>query len=62
MGVTMADTTAYPTEEEINDVQNRAFEAIDMGETKFPGMTYEQGVYAAICWLRGNYDDEPLAE
>ena len=30
-----------------------------MGETKYPGMTYEQGVKAAIEWLQG-YGENPM--
>jgi hypothetical protein len=30
--------------------------------TKFPGMTYEEGVRAAIDWITGNSDDYPMDE
>lgn len=48
------------TEEEINDLLNKCVDAEDTGESKYPGMTYEQGIKAAIEWLTGNTDDNPL--
>lgn len=48
------------TEEEINDLLNKCAEAEDTGESKYPGMTYENGIAAAINWLTGNTDDNPL--
>lgn len=38
------------TQEEIDDVLNTCAEALDSG-SKFPGMSYEEGVEAAIRWL-----------
>ena len=48
------------TEEEIDDVLNRAAEAEDAGKTQWPGMTYEQGVAAALHWAVGNQDNNPM--
>jgi len=36
---------------EIDTVLNQCAEAFDRGGSKYPGMTYEQGVEAAIRWL-----------
>jgi len=47
------------TDDEINDVLNKTFEGIDQG-TKWPGMSYEQGVQAALDWLFGSIDDNPM--
>lgn len=52
-------TTIIPTEKEIDTLLNDCKDAEDLGETRFPGMTYEQGVYAGIEWLRGN-EPHPL--
>jgi len=43
-----------PSEEMIDDVLNQCSEAADEGRSKFPGMTYEQGVEAALQWTRGD--------
>ena len=48
-----------PTENEINNVLNECAEREDLGETKYPGMTYEQGVRNAIEWLQG-YGENPM--
>ena len=49
------------TEEEINDVLNKAVEGVD-GGSKWPGMSYEQGVQETIDWLTGNSDHNPMEE
>jgi hypothetical protein len=43
-----------PTEDQINDVLNQCSEAADEGRSKFPGMTYEQGVEAGVKWMQGD--------
>lgn len=48
------------TEKEINQLLNECDEAEDMGTTKFPGMTYEQGIKEAIEWLSGDSNCYPL--
>jgi hypothetical protein len=45
---------ARPTESEIDDVLNQCMETADNGGSKFPGMSYEQGVQAALEWMRGD--------
>lgn len=49
------------TVEEIDGVLNKAVEAMDEG-TKWPGMSYEEGVRAGIDWILGNIDDNPMAD
>ena len=48
--------------DQIDEVLNWAVEAENKGGSKFPGMTYEQGVRAAIDWLVGNTSDRPDAD
>lgn len=48
-----------PTDDEIDDVLNRCAQAQDEGESICPGASYEQGVAAAIEWLRLD-GDNPL--
>lgn len=46
--------------EDVDDLLNEVQDFIERGTTKFSGMTYEQGVEAAIRWLRGDCDDRPM--
>lgn len=43
-----------PSQDDIDDVLNRCSEATDDGRSIFPGMSYEQGVEAAIRWMQGD--------
>lgn len=49
------------TQEEIDEVLNKAADGMDDG-SKWPGMSYEQGVDAAIRWLTGESEDNPMDE
>lgn len=49
------------TDSEIDDVLNDANDSIDEGTSRWPGMTYEQGVAAALNWI-ANDDDAPFEE
>lgn len=44
------------TEFEIRELLNN----IDTTIEKFPAMTYEQGVEAALSWVLGETDDTPM--
>lgn len=44
---------------EIERVQNWAIGAMDSGNSKFPGMSYEEGILATLDWLFGMIDDAP---
>lgn len=46
-----------PKQEEIDEQLNKAADATDEGRSNWPGMTYEEGVAAAIRWMIG--DDTP---
>lgn len=50
------------TEDEVDDVMNTCSEAIDSGDSNFEGMTYEQGVQAALDWVLGRTEDHPFPE
>jgi hypothetical protein len=39
------------TEEEINKLVDEANDIIDERGSKFPGMSYEEGIVAALTWL-----------
>ncbi len=53
--------TIERTEQQINELLDKALEAFDKG-TNYPGMSYEQGILDAIYWLTGQTDDDPLSE
>lgn len=50
-----------PTEEEMDEVLNWCADSDDEGQSNFSGMTYEQGVSAAIRWIRED-GERPDAE
>jgi len=50
------------TEDEIEDVRDLCMEQESAGSSRWPGMTYEQGVAAAIAWLLGENDHNPMEE
>jgi hypothetical protein len=47
-------------QEEIDEQINQAMERFDMGRSKFPNMSYEEGVREALEWVTGNSDDAPM--
>jgi len=51
-----------PTPKEIAEQLNLAYEQIDEGSTKYPGMTYEEGVRDIIDWMQGDSDTPPLGQ
>jgi hypothetical protein len=51
--------TINRTTAEIDRVRNWAVEAEAEGVRHFPGMSYEDGVAAAIDWLVGDRDEAP---
>lgn len=49
------------SEQEIVDVMNKAADGFDNG-TKWPGMSYEEGVLQALQWLFGETNDNPMED
>ena len=49
-----------PTKTEIEQVIDECFEHECEGTTKCPGMSYEEGVIAALNWVSGETDDSPI--
>ncbi len=49
-----------PTQTQIDDVLDQCIQALDNG-SRWPGMSYEQGVEAAIRWMQGD-GSHPLEE
>lgn len=48
------------TEQQIQEMADKATDAIQ--NPRFSGMTYEQGVEAALSWVLGFMDDESPLE
>ena len=49
------------TDDEIARVENWAVEGIDEG-TRYPGMSYEQGIADVLAWMRGDNETPPDEE
>jgi hypothetical protein len=47
---------------EVDEVLNKAAEAVDEGTSQWPGMSYEQGVQAALDWILGHTDENPMED
>ena len=43
-----------PDQDVIDNVLNQCAESEDEGASRWPGMSYEQGVAAAIHWMQGD--------
>ena len=50
-----------PTDEEIDNVLNQCVESEEEGASRWPGMTFAQGVKAALEWMQG-YGPNPLED
>lgn len=51
--------TRARTDKEIEDLLEQCFEAEISGQSKYPGMSYEQGIKATLNWLLDTgYDSE----
>lgn len=48
--------------DEIEEQVNLAHDSIDQGSTRWPGMSYEDGVDATLRWITGDTDDAPMGE
>jgi len=51
-----------PTQKEIGDLLNDAEDQIEEGGSKFPGMSYEEGLMEGIMWVLGMIEDNPYSE
>lgn len=48
---------SIPSEDEVLDTLGKCYDQEEEGGSKWPGMTYEQGVSAAILWMRGEAEN-----
>ncbi|UVG34318.1 hypothetical protein SEA_GRASSBOY_61 [Microbacterium phage Grassboy] len=58
----MALSNTKVTDQEVEDVINDAHDNIDQGTSRWPSMTYEQGVADALNWVIGERDEHPFEE
>lgn len=49
-------------EEEMDEQINLAYESKDEYGSRWPGMSYEDGVIAALSWAKGDEEAEPMEE
>jgi len=49
-----------PSDDQIQDEIAKTLPALEQGKTAVPGMTYEDGVDAALRWAQGDTDDAPM--
>jgi len=49
------------TEDQIDEQLNACADGVDIG-SQYPGMSYEEGVQAALLWVTGQSDDPPFEE
>lgn len=49
------------TKKEIDEMKDKMFEGLT-GGSKFPGMSYEEGIDAVLRWLTGETDEHPFEE
>ncbi len=50
------------TEQEIYEVLDECLNSENTSTSIYPGMSYEQGVKAAIEWIIGNTNEHPINE
>ena len=53
--------TGYRSQEEVDEQVNLAAVGMDSG-SRWPGMSYEQGVHAALSWIMGWSEDKPMED
>lgn len=50
------------SQKEIDDLTDKCDEFISKGASKFPAMSYEEGIRNAIDWITGDSDDNPMED
>jgi hypothetical protein len=51
-----------PTSDEIDKVLDDVIEQQAKGGSRYPGMTYEEGIDATIRWMNGDSDENPYED
>lgn len=47
---------------DIDDLLNKCMESEESGSSKYPGMTFEQGIREAIDWITGQTNEPPIED
>ena len=47
---------------DIREQEARATDSVCEGTSRWPGMTYEEGVQAALLWILAETDDPPMPD
>lgn len=53
------------TQDEAEEFQNRVLDMYDKAQrkgSKYPGMTYEQGLREAVDWIMEDQEDDPTQD
>ena len=50
------------TDEEIDAIISACMEKEDEGGSRYPGMTYEQGLKEALMWIVGDLEGDPYGD
>ena len=50
------------TNDEVQALEGEVMESINSGGSRFPGMSYEEGVEATLRWLQDGTWDHPYPE
>ena len=61
-GYSIKETDVKKTKREIEDVIVQVSERESQGGSRFPGMTYEEGINAALRWAIGETEDHPYPD
>jgi len=48
------------TQDEINEMENRCYDERGNPTRRWPMQSYEEGVVAALLWVTGQSDEEPI--
>ena len=51
-----------PTDSEIEDEIAKCMDALESGQSRWPGMTYESGVERALMWALGHVEEPPMED
>lgn len=51
-----------PGDAEIDDVLSKCFDQVEKGSTYFFGLTYEDGIIAALDWIFGTSNVDPMED
>ena len=60
--IKMFENFGSKTEDDLYEQIDLANDCINSGESKYPGMSYEEGVKSAIEWILGLIPEAPMKD